>query len=1195
MLRLFVDKSEGMEKGDSDLDSSPEELDDILDTDFEPQLRISKRKQDTTLETASPKRLRQRTVSRSTSSSGTSQPDTPTAPLTSAAETGRRERGARRERERSHSAAWHLYEAVSSGRSAIVTVVDDWLDDYKQDREEGLRELFNFVVQCCGCKGLVTTEMFTSMQNADIISHLTKEFNEGSGSYPVVAGGSVGRRFREGLCEFVSQLVRCCQNSLLYDEFLFSSLVAFLTGLADSQVRAFRHTSTLLAMHLMSAVVEVATVVSAQAEVAHRRCQLEKNKSPQHQATERLEELQNSYNELLEHQEELRSLMNAIFKGVFVHRYRDKVPEIRALCVAEMRVWLKKNPATFLNDGYLKYLGWMLHDKQASVRMQSVLSLQRLYEEKDFIGRLELFTNRFKERLLNMVLDRDSEVAEETVRLLLLIRQGMEDGLSEEECSCVYPLVFAAHRGLASIAGEFLYNLLCGEINHLSEGKEKGSVTFLNLLTSFFIQSKYHEHAAYLVDSLWRVAGVELRDWETMTSLLLQERAEGLGLEDDEEAALIEIMISAIRQAAEATPPASRLPAKKNLSMKSRKLQAQEKRRITHHFIPLLPLLLAKYSADVEKVSCLLKVPLYFELEAYGSTGRLEKCLELLLSQVCEVVEKHHEERVLEACVRVLYALCSDRYTFSARAERAVSQLLDTTLEKFIAHFSDILQGLADEDEVYTAATSLKRLAVFSSARDLTAWNLFEPCFTLLKTGVETREIDKELMVPALKCAMFQLLWERVKISDEAVQTDRAVLKKLEKMVRSFCVMCQSCLPLHQSHVRDQAFECLCDVLVVFGQQVEGAEVSELQSVSFPPDETLRAEMASFLLDYIFTDADDNAEEEDEEEMMKLGALRRRRSQLAGYCKLLIYGVFNLGAATDVFRNYNKFYRDFGDIIKETLSKSKVISAVESARTVCLSLQQLFSSLGDEKQDGEMREIRDLAKRLAMSFGINLQLIRKPLLALHQDGIQFSLRGSDEGDRSNLRFLEILSEFSFKLVQQDRTQLLSYLQHVCGGLRSSCVMMYDRSLRLGSRDTVTRLPLVTPAKKRRRTERSVSDLDTPTLTSTVQPDRAAHTHRLLCSPSGFRSEISSDQLSGDDFMERSVEKKVLIQSREQRSPEHSDVQSQLSVLSLIEEDFEEEEEEPEMEDYEDEDSDFEVSVSLPSTRHSTSFLEDLFE
>ncbi|XP_026771788.3 cohesin subunit SA-1 isoform X3 [Pangasianodon hypophthalmus] len=895
---------------------------------------------------------------------------------------------------------------------------------------------------------------------------------------------------------------------------------------------------------------------------------------------------------LLEQQEELRSLMNGIFKGVFVHRYRDKVSEIRAVCMEELGVWLRENPASFLNDGHLKYLGWMLHDKQASVRLRCVLSLQKLYEEKSFIGRLELFTSRFKERLLNMVLDKDPDVAVEAVRLLLIIKQKTEDGLSEEECMRVYPLVFAAHRGLASAAGEFLYYVLCTEVDRLlEEGEiERRNVTFLNLLTCFFIQSKYHEHASYLVDSLWGVAVSELRDWETMTSLLLQENGEEKGLNDDEEAALIELMMCAVRQATEGTPPTARLLGKKNL--KSRKQQTLERKRITNHFIPLLPQLLTKFSADVDKVVCLLKAPLHFDLEAYGSTGRLEKYLELLLSQVCEIVEKHHEECVLEACVRVLCVLCCDQYTFSVRAERVVSQLLDSMLERFNTHLADVLQGTADEDDVYSAVTSLKRLAVFSSARDLTVLKLFEPCFLLLKTGVESREVDKELMLCAMKCAAFHLLWARVKIS-QTPQPEKAEVKNLLKQVRSFYVVCQSCLSMSNSLIRNQAFECVCDVLVVLGQGK--SRNADAQSVFVSPDDTLRAEMASFLIDYVFSDAEDEDTGVDEEEELKIIALQRRRNQLAGYCKLIIYGVLELRAAADVFKHYSKFYRDFGDIIKETLSKSKIMSPVESARTICLSLQQLYSSLGDEAHDEEMRDIRDVAKKLAMSFGINLQHIRKPLIALHQDGIRFALREDDESDHPNLSFLEILSEFSHKLIKQDRTQLLDYLHSVSESasvsVNTACVSMYERSLRSGSRETPAVSPPHTPAKRRRTTERSVSSgLDTPALTSTVIQSRVAHAHQQPRSPS---TEFSSDQPSEDDFVEGSIQRKLMPSRREQESSEHSDVQSQLHMLSLIEEDFEEEEE-PDIEDY-DEDSDGVGAVSLPSTRHSTSFLEDLFE
>lgn len=69
-------------------------------------------------------------------------------------------------------------------------------------------------------------------------------------SYPLSAPGPQLKRFKSGLCEFAQLLVNSCQNSLIYDEYLFPTLLALLAGLSDSQVRAFRHTSTLLGKHI---------------------------------------------------------------------------------------------------------------------------------------------------------------------------------------------------------------------------------------------------------------------------------------------------------------------------------------------------------------------------------------------------------------------------------------------------------------------------------------------------------------------------------------------------------------------------------------------------------------------------------------------------------------------------------------------------------------------------------------------------------------------------------------------------------------------------------------------------------------------------------------------------------------------------------------------------------------------------------
>jgi cohesin complex subunit SA-1/2 len=51
---------------------------------------------------------------------------------------------------------------------------------------------------------------------------------------------------------------------------------------------------------------------------------------------------------------------------VFVHRYRDHDPGIRAECVQAMGVWLKRHPAYFLEGSYLRYVGWVLSDAVSS-------------------------------------------------------------------------------------------------------------------------------------------------------------------------------------------------------------------------------------------------------------------------------------------------------------------------------------------------------------------------------------------------------------------------------------------------------------------------------------------------------------------------------------------------------------------------------------------------------------------------------------------------------------------------------------------------------------------------------------------------------------------------------------------------------------------------------------------------------------
>ncbi|KAI4531958.1 hypothetical protein MG293_018472 [Ovis ammon polii] len=798
-----------------------------------------------------------------------------------------------------------------------------------------------------------------------------------SGDYPLTASGPSWKKFQGSFCEFVRTLVYQCQYSLLYDGFPMDNLISLLTGLSDSQVRAFRHTSTLAAMKLMTSLVRVALQLSLHKDNNQRQYEAERNKGPGQRAPERLESLLEKRRELQEHQEEIEGMMNALFRGVFVHRYRDVLPEIRAICIEEIGSWMQSYSTSFLTDSYLKYIGWTLHDKHRDVRLKCLKALKGLYGNQDLTARLELFTSRFKDRMVSMVMDREYDVAVEAVRLLILILKSMDGVLTDADCESIYPVVYASNRALASAAGEFLYWKLfypeC-ETRALGGRERRRSPrprrTFFYLLLSFFVESELHDHAAYLVDSLWDCAGPLLKDWESLTSLLL-EKDQNLG--DVQESTLIEILVSSVRQASEGHPPVGRVTGRKGLTPKERKIQADDKVKLTEHLIPLLPQLLAKH-------------------------------LELLLQQLQEVVVKHAEPAVLEAGAHALYLLCNPEFTFFTRVDFARSQLVDLLTDRFQQELEELLQ--------------------------------------------------KQLL-------------------------------DLKGRMVAFCELCQSCLSDVDSEIQEQAFVLLSDLLLIFSPQMTVGGREFLRPLVFIPEATLQSELASFLMDHVFIQPGELSSGHSQEDRLQIEQLHQRRRLLAGFCKLLLYGVLEMDAASDVFKHYNKFYNDYGDIIKETLTRARQIDRSHCSRILLLSLKQLYTELLQEQGPQGLSELpafiemRDLARRFALSFGPQQLQNRDLVVMLHKEGIKFSLSelppAGSSSQPPNLAFLELLSEFSPRLFHQDKQLLLSYLEKClqrasqAPGHPWGPVTTYCHSLSPGE-NTAEVSPQRYPRSKKRRVE-----------------------------------------------------------------------------------------------------------------------------
>lgn len=177
-------------------------------------------------------------------------------------------------------------------------------------------------------------------------------------------------------------------------------------------------------------------------------------------------------------------------------------------------------------------------------------------------------------------------------------------------------------------------------------------------------------------------------------------------------------------------------------------------------------------------------------------------------------------------------------------------------------------------------------------------------------------------------------------------------------------------------------------------------------------------------------------------------------------------------SAADIFKHYVKFYNDYGDIIKTTLGKARDINKTNCALTMQQALNILYTEITDDsgnvnRQNEDFLGIRELAKRFALSFGLDAVKNREAITALHRAGILFAVTIPEnmELDPSrpppNLPYLEILSEFTNKLLKQDKKLVLTFLERrLQAGMPSSRgedwqpLLLYRNSLLHGETDQV---------------------------------------------------------------------------------------------------------------------------------------------
>lgn len=240
----------------------------------------------------------------------------------------------------------------------------------------------------------------------------------------------------------------------------------------------------------------------------------------------------------------------------------------------------------------------------------------------------------------------------------------------------------------------------------------------------------------------------------------------------------------------------------------------------------------------------------------------------------------------------------------------------------------------------------------------------------------------------------------------------------------------------------------------------------------------------NFVQHYVFSLKQDVVQDE-----TRIEELHKKRNFLACYCKLVVYNIIPTMRAASIFKYYVKVgrliinleihiislyvffqcYNDYGDIIKATLGKAREINKVNFAMTLLLSLITVFKSLQEQSDGGmvlkssqEFADLKELAKRFALTFGFDAIKNRESVAAIHRGGIYFAAnKQSDDPVRAPTRilFLEVLNEFNHKLLKQDKKVIMAFLDKIIPpGMPSSRaeewqpLAMYRNSLLHGETD-----------------------------------------------------------------------------------------------------------------------------------------------
>ncbi|KAF1317834.1 Cohesin subunit sa-1, partial [Globisporangium splendens] len=623
-----------------------------------------------------------------------------------------------------------FFEVTKRGNVSLRTLLIEWQSRYEENSEEATREILNFVLQACGGEGqcVPTTEKLEKLDMSDLVDYVVEDLRKSSDGYPVVSRMKGFKHFKRNFVEFWKAFVaECCENELLFTSTIVHHLMQLTKVLfVDSaEIRAVRHTSTIGAYAIGSALVGSAQNISQQLEVVKRQLNAEINSSSKNakakatptKMSKKMQLLTDNKNMYEYRLQRVVQVVDILFTGVIVHRYRDVMPDVRTESAETLGHWIAAMPDHFLKDNYLKYLGWMLNDKEASVRLSVVNLLRSMYENEEFTDKLELFTSRFLPRYLELCNDVDDSVVQACVRLLIAVDKRSLIS-SDVELQPVERLVFEPENAeIRKAAAEFVclqYDAFGVAESKLNAKLKRDQLNTQAIALVEFAEDYIFNHhvpadsVETLVEAFWGLEDCQvLQDWRLLTDLVSSEKSD---LTSDQLTILIRLLVSCVRKITTEDSDRSSVAQKKKAS--------EDREEITVAFCKDIPSLLVRFQSDPEKLSLLVELIPMLSLRA-DIVGQHLGHVKSLLEKLQHAFLANSEEKFLTTISLSIHHLFQTEHEVIKReTEVIIHEIFQDLLEKTQLLLEDDTKLLEDPQDSFKSTPSKRKSK--QRAKDLT-------------------------------------------------------------------------------------------------------------------------------------------------------------------------------------------------------------------------------------------------------------------------------------------------------------------------------------------------------------------------------------------------------------------------------------------------------------------------------------------